>query len=143
MRVDFSTSISENRGQGQRSPNHFGASKTVAGIDPKYYYLTLGLLGLCTLVGLIVAYSFQRDVNEGLAPPTEKDLFGPLEKAYYSGLMDEAEFKRIQESMARQKGEEAVPASKRMKPQPKPLEAPPTTPHPETELEEETESDEE
>lgn len=84
----------------------------MAGIDPKYYYLTLILLALCTLVGLILVYRFQREVNEDLAPPTEKDLFGPLEKAYYSGLMDEAEFKRIQASMAKQKGEEPAPAPK-------------------------------
>ncbi len=84
----------------------------MAGIDPKFYWLTLSLLALCTLVGLIVAYRFQREVSEDLAPPTEKDLFGPLEKAYYSGLMDEAEFLRIQASMARQKGEEPAPPPK-------------------------------
>jgi hypothetical protein len=86
----------------------------VAGIDPKYYWLTLILLALCTLVGLIVAFRFQREVNEDLAPPTEKDLLGPLEKAFYSGLMDEAEFKRIQASMARQKGEEPAPPPKKV-----------------------------
>jgi hypothetical protein len=79
--------------------------KTVAGIDPKFYYLTLSLLILCTVVGLVVVYTLHREVNEDLAPPTEKDLFNPLEKAFYSGLMDEAEFQRIRESMARQKGE--------------------------------------
>ena len=88
-----------------------GASKTVAGIDPKFYYLTLGLLALCTVVGFIVAYRFQREVNHDLAPPTEKDLLDPLEKAYYSGLMREDEFRRIQESMARQKAE-PLPLSK-------------------------------
>ena len=92
----------------------------MAGIDPKFYYLTLGLLALCTLVGLIVAYRFQREVNEDLAPPTEKDLLDPLERAYYSGLMREEEFRRIQESMARQKGDQPVAASKFAKPRVKP-----------------------
>jgi hypothetical protein len=88
----------------------------VAGIDPKFYYLTLGLLALCTVVGLIVAYRFQREVNEDLAPPTERDLLGPLEKAYYSGLMRPEEFERIQESMAKQKGEPPAKASKAARP---------------------------
>jgi len=111
----------------------------VAGIDPKFYYLTLGLLGLCTLVGLIVAYSLQREVNEDLAPPTERDLLGPLEKAYYSGLMREEEFKKIQESMAKQAGAESTtvkprttalrvrPANIETGPSPD-LDAPPVTP---------------
>jgi hypothetical protein len=92
----------------------------VAGIDPRFYYLTLGLLALCTLVGAIVVYKFQREVEEDLAPPTERDLFGPLEKAYYSGLMREEEFQRIQESMARQKGDQSGRASKSSKPGIKP-----------------------
>ncbi len=74
----------------------------MAGIDPKYYYLTLGLLILCTLVGLFVAYKLQRDVQDSDAPPTEKEVLGPLERAYYSGLMTEEEFKRIRGSMAKQ-----------------------------------------
>jgi hypothetical protein len=41
----------------------------VAGIDPKYYYLTLGLLATCTIVGLFVAYRLQRDVAVDDAPP--------------------------------------------------------------------------
>ena len=85
----------------------------MAGIDPKFYYLTLVLLGLCTLVGLVVAYSLQREVNEDLAPPTKRDLLGPLEKAYYSGLMREDEFKKIQESMAKQAGPEPTKAKPR------------------------------
>lgn len=87
----------------------------MAGIDPKFYYLTLGLLALCTIVGLIVAFKFQREVNEDLSPPTEKDLLGPLEKAFYSGLMREEEFLRIQESMAKQRGEVYVPSTKAIK----------------------------
>jgi hypothetical protein len=84
-----------------------GASTIVAGIDPRYYYLTLGLLVLCTVVGMVVAFRFQREVEHDLTPSTEKDVLGPLEKAYYSGLMDEAEFKRIRASMEKRKSGEA------------------------------------
>ncbi len=75
----------------------------MAGIDPKYGYLTLGLLAFCTVAGLIVVYKLRRDVNEDDAPPTEKEVLGPLERAFYSGLMTEEEFKRIGSSMAKQK----------------------------------------
>jgi len=93
----------------------------VATIDPKYYYLTLILLAACTVIGLIVAFRFQREVEHDLTPPTEKDLLGPLEKAYYSGLMDEAEFQRIRASMERRKGEEiASPPKPSRRPVPPP-----------------------
>ena len=85
----------------------------MAGIDPRFYYLTLGLLVFCTLVGLVIAFTVQREVEHDLAPSTEKELIGPLEKAYYSGLMDEAEFKRIRESMEKRKSGEVEPAPKR------------------------------
>jgi hypothetical protein len=124
-------------------PTLYGAPTNVAGIDPKYYYLTLGLLasGFLVLVGLIVAYSLQREVKEDLTPPTEKDVFDPIEKAYYSGLMNEDEFQRIQESIARQKGETYSPKSKARKLRPKAIDAEPPTPHDEPEPD--TESDEE
>jgi hypothetical protein len=100
----------------------------VAGIDPKYYWLTLGLLTLCVVVGLAVAYQFQRDVNEDDAPPTAKELMGPLEKAYYSGLMREEEFLRIQESMARHTGDDATPSAKRARPALKRVDPQPAAP---------------
>jgi hypothetical protein len=87
-------------------------------LDPRNHYLTLGLLALCTILGLMVAFRFQREVDHDLSPSTEKDLLDPLEKAFYSGLMDEAEFQRIRESMVRLKADEAAPASKRAGPRP-------------------------
>ena len=108
----------------------------MAGIDPKFYYLTLGLLALCTVVGLIVAYRFQREVNVDLAPPTEKDIFDPIEKAFYSGLMDKEEFERIRESLARQKGAEVPAAGKPLKPHVKAAEFQELPPAPEPETEE-------
>ncbi len=93
----------------------------MAGIAPKYYYLTLGLLAVCVVVGFYIALSFQREVNEDLGPTTEKDLLDPLEKAFYSGLMDEAEFRRIQESVGKQK--DANSPGKWVIPRPKPAPA--------------------
>jgi hypothetical protein len=75
----------------------------VAGIDPRYYYLTLGALIACAIIGAIVAYRLQRDVQVHDVPPTEKEVLGPLEKAYYSGLMNADEFQRIRQSMSKQK----------------------------------------
>jgi len=109
----------------------------VAGIDPKYYYLTLGLLGLCTLVGLVVAFKFQREVEHDLAPSTEKELIGPLEKAYYSGLMDEAEFKRIRASMDKRKAGDVGPGPKRPPARKAPVEPEPNDDEPTGEAEEE------
>ena len=51
--------------------------------------------------------------TRGQTPSTEKEVLGPLEKAYYSGLMDEAEFKRIRDSMEKRKAGEDGPASRR------------------------------
>jgi hypothetical protein len=123
LRVDFSAAILQNLEQGTISGRTSEALTTVAGIDPRFYYLTLGLLVLCTLVGAIVVYRFQREVEEDLSPPTERDLLGPLEKAFYSGLMRPEEFERIQESMARQKGDQSVPAGRSPKPRLKPTQS--------------------
>ena len=67
------------------------------------YYLTLALLATCTVVGVVVAARFRREVDEDLAPATPKDLLEPLEKAYYSGLMHPEEIERIRASV--QKGQ--------------------------------------
>lgn len=116
----------------------------MASIDPKYYYLTLGLLALCTVVGLFFVFRLQREVSVDDAPPTEQDVLSPLEKAYYSGLMNEDEFKRIQASMAKQAaGQPLVP--KRTKVKKERVETPTIPDEPETEvddpLEPETEVD--
>ena len=101
----------------------------MAGIDPRFYYLTLGLLALCTVAGLVVAIRWQREVNHDLAPPTDKDLLDPIEKAYYSGLMREEEYQRIRESMAKQMSGVALPLSKaeRLKARPPAVAGPEST----------------
>ena len=73
------------------------------------YYLTLGLLVGCTLMGILVAARFSREVEEDLAPPTRQDLLGPLERAYDSGLMHPAEIERIRESIKKQQAGPVIP----------------------------------
>jgi len=117
--VDNSARILQNLGRRGTFPaSTSGASTDVAGIAPKYYYLTLGLLAACVIVGFYIALRLQRDVNEDSGPTTEKDLLDPLEKAFYSGLMDEAEFRRIRESVDKRKT--GKPAAKPVVPKPKP-----------------------
>ena len=65
------------------------------------YYVTLGLLVACTLVGILVAARFRREVDEDLAPPTARELLDPLENAYYSGLMRPEEIERVRDSVKR------------------------------------------
>lgn len=73
------------------------------------YYLTLALLLGCTIVGIVVAARFRREVDEDLAPPTARDLLGPLEQAYHSGLMHPAEIERVRESV-KKSSKSPVPA---------------------------------
>ena len=80
----------------------------MAAIDPRYYYLTLTLLAVCTVVGMYFAFRLQREVTVDDSPPTKEDVLSPLEKAYYSGLMNEDEFRRIQMSMDKQSAERSV-----------------------------------
>ncbi len=63
------------------------------------YYLTLGLLVACTILGIGVAARFRREVDEDLAPITKKELLAPLEQAYYAGLMHPEEIERIRDSV--------------------------------------------
>ncbi len=90
----------------------------MAGIAPKYYYLTLGLLGLCVVIGVYIAFRFQQEVDNDLGPTTDKELLDPLEKAFYSGLIREEEFERIQASMAKNKPEKVGSRSARVVPKP-------------------------
>ncbi len=97
----------------------------MAGIQPFYYYLTLSLLGVCVVVGIVIALRFQREVEEEATPASPKEVFGPLERAYYAGLMDEAEYLRIRDSMR----EAGLPVSPIPRKKPKPPSAlPPVDP---------------
>ena len=67
------------------------------------YYLTMGSLALCSVVGFTLWYRFRREVDHDLAPPTPREVLDPLEQAYVSGLMHPSEIERIRESIRRQK----------------------------------------
>ena len=100
----------------------------MTGIDPRYYYLTLGLIILSTIVGLIVVFRLQRDVQVDDVPPTESEVMGPLEKAYYSGLMTREEFENIRQSMAKTKDGTPLPLKKPSPETPVASETPTETP---------------
>ncbi len=80
------------------------------------YYVTLGLLAVCTIVGIGVAIRFRREVDDDLAPTTAKDLLDPLEKAYYSGLMHPSEIERIRESVKKSSLSKGSPPKASAKP---------------------------
>lgn len=65
-------------------------------------YLTLAMLGVCFVFSIYIARRFQREVAEDSTPATPTELYGPLEQAYYAGLMREEEYLRIREKMSRE-----------------------------------------
>ena len=82
------------------------------------YYLTAGLLALCTIIGMSVAVRFRREVDDDLAPPTSRDLLDPLEEAYFSGLMAPEEIERIRASVQRQQVAEQPTSTSKRRPNP-------------------------
>ncbi|WP_435015986.1 hypothetical protein TA3x_003544 [Tundrisphaera sp. TA3] len=64
-------------------------------------YLTLFLLVACFAITLFISMRLRREVEEDSTPTTPKEVYGPLEQAYYAGLMHEEEYLRIREQMAR------------------------------------------
>lgn len=63
-------------------------------INPSSYTVFLALILLVVTVGAIVVYRLRRDVEED-CPVTEADVLRDIERAYYEGEMDEAEFRRV------------------------------------------------
>ncbi len=82
------------------------------------YYLTAGLLALCTVIGIVVAARFRREVDEDLTPATSKELLDPLEKAFYSGLMRPEEIERIRASVNKGPVAETIPDRPVTRPKP-------------------------
>jgi hypothetical protein len=85
-------------------------------------YLTLFLLVACFAITLFISMRLRREVAEDSTPTTPKEVYGPLEQAYYAGLMHEEEFLRIREQMAQAAGATAGaghgPAGAKKKPHP-------------------------
>lgn len=74
-------------------------------------YITLALLLVCFAVTMFLARKFQREVAEDSAPTTPGELYGPLEKAYYAGLMREDEYLRIRAQRDRDQKTKAAPVA--------------------------------
>jgi hypothetical protein len=70
----------------------------VGRLNSSSYAVFLGLIGLCVLVGSIVVWWLRRDI-EGDTPVSEEDVFRDLERAYFAGQMDRAEFERVTASL--------------------------------------------
>jgi hypothetical protein len=71
----------------------------VRGVDPSSYTVFLGLIVLVVAIGATVVYRLQRDVEEDDAPVTDDDIAREFERAYFSGEMDEAEYRRVTETL--------------------------------------------
>ncbi|HEY2157962.1 MAG TPA: hypothetical protein VGH33_20205, partial [Isosphaeraceae bacterium] len=96
------------------------------GVDPSSYTVFLGLIVLVVAIGATVVYRLKRDVEEDDAPVTDEDIAREFERAYFSGEMDEAEYRRVTEALrARNAGVLRVqpPAAA-----PEPASEPPTEP---------------
>ena len=78
--------------------------------DPASYNLFIILVVVCVLFGSFVVYQLQRDIAEDSCPVTDQDLLKDFERAYYAGEMDEAEFRRVAETLhGKRKG--GIPAA--------------------------------
>ena len=65
------------------------------GLSPSSYTVFLALIALVVLAGTILVYRLRREVDEEDCPVTDDDLLRDFERAYYSGEMDEAEFRSV------------------------------------------------
>jgi hypothetical protein len=66
----------------------------VGRLTPSAYNLFLILLGVFVLAGFIIVYRLRRDVARE-SPVTDDDVLRDIERAYYAGQMDKAEFERV------------------------------------------------
>lgn len=69
------------------------------GVDPSSYTVFLGLIVLVVAIGAAVVYRLKRDVEEDDRPATDEELARDFERAYFSGEMDEAEYRRVTEAL--------------------------------------------
>ncbi len=69
-----------------------------------WMYLPIVLLILAILIGVPVAYRLWREAHEeDEEPASDADRLAQLERAFYLGQMDEEEFRRVRDSLARPK----------------------------------------
>lgn len=67
-------------------------------LNPQSYTVFLGLVGLCVMVGSTVIWWLRRDLEQD-TPVTQGDVLRDLERAYFAGEMDKAEFERVTASL--------------------------------------------
>ena len=96
------------------------------GVDSSSYTVFLALIVLLVAIGATVVYRLKRDVEEDDRPVTDEDIAREFERAYFSGEMDEAEYRRVTE---------ALQARKTGAPRPQPAATPDPIPQPEPEPE--------
>ena len=98
------------------------------GVESSSYTVFLALIALVVAIGATVVYRLKRDVEEDDRPVTDEDIAREFERAYFSGEMDEAEYRRVTEAMqARKAGVPRVelpPAAVVPEPAPEPLPEP-------------------
>jgi hypothetical protein len=66
-------------------------------LSPSTVFLACVLL--LVAAGSFLVYRLRRDVEEDSGPVTEDDVMRDLERAYLAGQMDQAEFRRVSESL--------------------------------------------
>lgn len=74
------------------------------GLNPSSYTVFIALIGLVVLAGAILVYRLRRDVEEESSPVTDDELLRDFERAYYSGEMDEAEFRSVTAALKAKRG---------------------------------------
>ena len=67
-------------------------------LNPQSYTVFLSLVALCVMVGLTVIWWLRRDLEQD-TPVTQGDVLRDLERAYFAGEMDKAEFERVTASL--------------------------------------------
>ena len=73
------------------------------GLSPSSYTVFLALIALVVTAGTILVYRLRREVDDELCPVTDAELLRDFERAYYSGEMDEAEFRQVTEALKAKK----------------------------------------
>lgn len=96
---------------------------------PPSAYLSLAALTIAFVLAILFAYRYYRLEQEEKeeVPESPEALLADFERAYYSGEMDEEEFRRIKDSLRKQSDPTATPGPK---PAPRPGAAPTEQPGP-------------
>jgi hypothetical protein len=96
----------------------------VRGVDPSNYTVFLVTILFVVAVGATVVYRLKRDERED-RPVTDEDIAREFERAYFAGEMDEAEYRRVSESLrARKAGVLKVDPAPETAPEPVPEPSP-------------------